>query len=100
MFLLMAKPEARQRTLDDREQVCLDSCRKRDHQVQSEQTSLDTFKPGLAAFGLHVAELASLAEQGFVATELRNGRVYYKLRFRIGTRQCVWYLGTDPVLVA
>jgi hypothetical protein len=56
--------------------------------------NLDDF-PAVRALGLTDAELAMLASQGFVSTERRPGKLVYKLRFRIGGRQCVRFLGHD-----
>lgn len=45
---------------------------------------------------LTAAERDALSRQGFVAAERRGGgRTYYKLRFRLGDRQRVRYLGDD-----
>ena len=53
-------------------------------------------KPALATLGLSPMELAALATQGFVCAEYQgNGHVYHKLRFRLGGRQRVRYLGKD-----
>jgi len=46
-------------------------------------------------------ELDALARQGFVTSELRgNNTVIHKLRFRLESRQRVYYLGTDLEYVA
>lgn len=46
-------------------------------------------------------EIAAVARTGFVARERRGPAcVVYKLRFRIGARQCVRYLGVDTEWVA
>jgi hypothetical protein len=37
-----------------------------------------------------------LRRQGFVVSELRRGQHIYKLRFRVGSRQHVRYIGSDP----
>lgn len=50
---------------------------------------------GLEALRLGSEEIAALRQQGFVAGEVRTGRVIYKLRFRLQGRQRVRYLGTD-----
>jgi len=45
-------------------------------------------------------EMAALSQQGFVSRELRrNGRYYYKLRFRRNGKQRVCYLGRSPPFV-
>ena len=48
---------------------------------------------------LTAEEMAALQMQGFVSQELRHGREFFKLRFRMPTgRQCVRYLGSDTVV--
>src|SRR5258708_2065497 len=60
-------------------------------------TSMGVNIRGLADVRLTEQERASLARQGFVATELRGqGRPCFKLRFRSAGRQRVRYLGKDP----
>jgi hypothetical protein len=50
----------------------------------------------LATLGLNSEELVALAKQGFVCAEVRgDGGLYHKLRFRLGDRQQVRYLGKD-----
>ena len=53
----------------------------------------------LRALGLDDKDLALLARQGFVAGEVRSGRMYFKLRFRRDRRQVVRVIGSDPVRV-
>jgi hypothetical protein len=51
---------------------------------------------GLIRLGLPQEEFAALARQGFVSAEpRRDGRTYYKLRYRRGGRQVVVGLGYD-----
>ena len=51
----------------------------------------------LASLGLGREEMAALAKQGSVrAEDCGQGRVYYRLRFRVGCRQCVRYVGNSP----
>ncbi len=53
----------------------------------------------LARIGLTAEEVTALERQGFVSAESRGRKcTVYKLRFRIGGRQRVRYVGTDPVL--
>jgi hypothetical protein len=52
----------------------------------------------LARLRLSSQELAALKEQGFVAADKQGENRYYKLRFRQGSKQCVRYLGSDPIL--
>ena len=54
----------------------------------------------LAGRGLTAAELAALRRQGFISRERRRGQVVFKLRFRMPPegKQCVRYLGCDPVV--
>jgi hypothetical protein len=61
-------------------------------------TSTDQATPALAALGLGEGELDALRRQGFVSREMRRGRTYFKLRFRMEPdgRQSVRYIGTDP----
>ena len=54
----------------------------------------------LASLGFSAEELAALAKQGFVCAEPCGfGRMRYKLRFRLGTRQHVRCLGRDSQFV-
>jgi hypothetical protein len=57
--------------------------------------------PALAALGLSGADLAALATQGRLDGE-DNGRGarYHKLRFRVGARQHVRFVGNNPAFVA
>jgi hypothetical protein len=48
---------------------------------------------GLTRLRLTAKELKSLSRQGFVCSESRGGRIYYKLRFRCAGRQKVRYIG-------
>ena len=52
----------------------------------------------LAQLGLTTQDFDALAEQGYVSTEHRGPRTYYKLRFRRQRRQIVRSLGSDPIL--
>lgn len=50
----------------------------------------------LADLGLGAAERAALRRQGFVSLEFRGqGQIVFKLRFRLGGRQRVRYVGAD-----
>jgi hypothetical protein len=52
--------------------------------------------PGLAGLKIDDAELLRLAQQGFVACEIRGASRYYKLRFRdMHNRQIVRYIGCN-----
>ena len=52
---------------------------------------------GLAGLCLAAEDLRALARQGFVAAEWRGGRgPYFKVRWRVGGRVRVRYLGRDP----
>lgn len=54
----------------------------------------------LAVLGFSDEEISALAHQGFISTERRgNGRVYYKLRYRMDGEQRVKYLGKDSEFV-
>ena len=50
----------------------------------------------LTTLGLIADEIQSLARQGFVSCEARNGTNVHKLRFRHRGRQRVRSLGSDP----
>ncbi len=52
--------------------------------------------PVLDRFRLTVDDLAALRRQGFVSSELRRCKVYYKLRFRRDGKRVVRYVGNDP----
>ena len=72
----------------------------KDHMLN---TSMPEVTPGttagfpiIASLGLDETELAALSCQGFVSSERRGGRTYYKVRYRRNRRQCVKYLGRDP----
>jgi hypothetical protein len=60
----------------------------------------DRLPPVLARLRLGQKELEALRRGGFVAREHRRGRVYYRLRFRVGQRQVTRYVGTDQELAA
>jgi hypothetical protein len=56
----------------------------------------ETAQRCLAELGLSAADQAALSRQGFISREVRGRRsAVYKLRFRVGGRQRVRYLGTD-----
>jgi hypothetical protein len=52
----------------------------------------------LAMLPLRPGDLGELRRQGFISREVRDGKVYYKLRFRRDGRQAVIGLGTDQKL--
>lgn len=54
----------------------------------------------LATLRLSATDLSALAVQGFVGTERRGNRTYFKLRFRRQRRQAVRYLGLDARFAA
>jgi hypothetical protein len=55
----------------------------------------------LYALGLSGAQLAALAQRGALCAEDRGrGRVYWQLRFRIGTKQHTRYIGNNEGFVA
>jgi hypothetical protein len=61
--------------------------------------ALDSFD--ILAGRIDREDLAALAVQGFVSTEVRpSGQVTYKLRWRRDGRQRVRYLGSDPAVAA
>ena len=49
--------------------------------------------PALARLQLDDADVSALSSQGFVSREQRDGRTYFKLRFRRAGRQIVRYVG-------
>lgn len=49
--------------------------------------------PNLAGLGITATELSLLSRQGSVCKERRGDRIYFKLRFRKGSRQIVRYVG-------
>ena len=56
--------------------------------------------PVLRALGLSTEQLAVLAEQGSLCAEARGqGRTYYRLRFRMGTKQYTRYVGNQQGFV-
>lgn len=57
--------------------------------------SAPSYSPALSRLGLAPDEMEALRSQGFVVSEMRRGEPVYKLRFRIGARQRVRYLGKD-----
>lgn len=59
-----------------------------------------TNTPVLSSLRLSAVDIEALAQQGFVAGEMRNGRLHYKLRFRVRCKQHVRYLGTSPELAS
>jgi hypothetical protein len=70
--------------------------------MQTERENQIEVGTALATLGLGLSgeELTALTKQGFVCAEYRgHGRTRYKLRFRIGTKQHVRYLGTAPEFV-
>ena len=68
--------------------------------MQTEREDPTEVGAALAALGLSGEELTALTKQGFVCAEHRgHGRTRYKLRFRIGRKQHVRYLGTAPEFV-
>jgi hypothetical protein len=57
--------------------------------------------PALASLALGPAHLAALARQGSLhATGSNRSKRYYKLRFRLGSKQQVRYVGKSPEFVA
>jgi hypothetical protein len=54
----------------------------------------------LGSLGLSSEEFAALAKQGRLrAEDCGHGHVYYRLRFRMGPRQCVRYVGNSTWFV-
>ena len=63
----------------------------------SDDALVDRGEGGLAGLHLAAEDLRALARQGFVAAEWRGGRgPYFKVRWRVGGRVRVRYLGRDP----
>jgi hypothetical protein len=57
--------------------------------------------PQLDKLDLNAEERAALQRQGFVSHERRRGCVFFRLRFRLSKgKQCVRYLGSDPLIAA
>jgi len=57
--------------------------------------------PAIASLGLGQEHLAVLARQGSLQAEYsRVGKLYHKLRFRVGAKQQVRYVGNNPAFVA
>ena len=57
--------------------------------------------PALASLALSREQLAALARQGSLYAETsRQGKHYYKLRFRVGAKQHVRYVGSSPQFIA
>ena len=54
----------------------------------------------LSTLHLSAEELKSLTQEGFVAPEMRGTQRYYKLRFRIGGKQRVRYLGSSSAFAS
>src|SRR5665213_2676335 len=52
----------------------------------------------LASLGLGQEHLAALARQGNLHAE-GQGKPYFRLRFRMGTKQLVRYVGSNPAFV-
>lgn len=66
----------------------------------AESRSMTTLFPALASLGLSKEHLMALAKQGNVRAEnAPQGKCYYKLRFRMGLRQHVRYVGNNPEFV-
>lgn len=65
---------------------------------QAGQHSAET--PLLRSLRLDSGQLRCLASQGSVHAEQRGVRTIHKLRFRMGSKQVVRYLGPDPDLAA
>lgn len=56
--------------------------------------------PALASLALGEEHLAALAKQGCLRAEgAGQSKLYYKLRFRIGSKQHVRYVGNKPAFV-
>ena len=56
--------------------------------------------PALSALGLSAEQLDALAEQGSLCAEVRGqGKTYYRLRFRMGTKQYTRYVGNHEGFV-
>jgi hypothetical protein len=56
--------------------------------------------PALASLALGKEHLAALAKQGNLRADHSSpGRRYYKLRFRMNSKQCVRYVGNNPKFV-
>jgi hypothetical protein len=56
--------------------------------------------PTLLALGLSAEQLAILARNGSLRAENRGqGKAYYRLRFRKGTKQCTCYVGKQMEFV-
>lgn len=68
---------------------------RQEAQEYRKTTEIDEVAANLAALGFKTEEIAALRQQGFVSSEMRSGRMIYKLRFRLGGRQRVRYLGTN-----
>lgn len=50
---------------------------------------------GFEALGLSTEDIAALKRQGSIAREKRGNRTVYKLRWRVGAKQRIKYLGTE-----
>ena len=56
--------------------------------------------PALASLGLSREHIEALALQGKLrAEDSSQGKYYYKLRFRVGSRQLVRYVGNNPQFI-
>jgi len=67
--------------------------------VMSTSTVTRSFD-ALLRLGIEPAHFPNLAVQGFLSTEDRGGkRPIVKLRYRVGGRQVVKYVGTDPKVI-
>ena len=56
--------------------------------------------PALTSLGVTGDDLAALARQGTLRAEQSSpGKYYYKLRFRVGSKQQVRYVGNQPGFV-
>ncbi|MEI8376442.1 MAG: hypothetical protein WCJ35_26800 [Planctomycetota bacterium] len=65
--------------------------------MRVESGSTTASYPALASLGLGGEDLAALAKQGNLhAEEPGQGKRYAKLRFRVGRKQCVRYVGNNP----
>lgn len=54
---------------------------------------------GLEVLGLSAEDVGALKQQGSIAKEKRGNRTVYKLRWRVGEKQRIKYLGTDTARV-
>ncbi len=70
------------------------------HRKEEDVKRTDRVPPALARLRLEQEALEALRRGGFVARQHRRGRVYFRLRFRVGGRQVTRYLGSDPQVAA